>query len=274
MTIDEHINHPVLRASSFEIDRRSVINAALELGVASAVAEGAADNVIAGTAGGILMSGRQGAGKDTVAPLVLEACGITDAVQCRVSDAIKDEMDVILEAITCQPLDTAVANVVSAVDLREDHAAQLVRILWDATRVANHGLTGRTRTPEVRLALQYHGHEARIDTHPDYWVKACYQRVLPLLAEGRIVYLTDGRFPREIEMARSIGLFTVRLYVSREAQFARIRGRDGHDPDLASLDHPGETLLDDYEGFNLVIDNSGDLDPVVAEIATRCNLHA
>jgi hypothetical protein len=273
MKTDEPMHGPVIRAAEFGIDRHSITAAALELGVPADVAEAAAERVLAGEAGGILMSGRQGAGKDTVAPLVLEACGITDAVQCRVSDAIKDEMDVIISAITSRPFDEAVLNVARAVDLREDHAARVVQILWDVTREPGHGLTGRTRTPEVRLALQYHGHEARIETHPDYWVKACYQRVLPLLAEGRIVYLTDGRFPREIEMARSIGLYTVRLYVSREVQFERIHGRDGHDPDVASLDHPGETLLDDYDGFNLVIDNSGALEPVVAEISRRCNIH-
>jgi hypothetical protein len=272
MENDITITKPVLRAHTFEISRESICAAAAAVGVDAVTAQAAADHVLAGSAGGILMSGRQGAGKDTVAPLVLNACSVTDAVQCRVSDAIKDEMDLILEAISNHTQEEAAAAVAAAVDLRIDHATELVRILWDVTRDPDHGLTGRTRTAQVRLALQYHGHEARLETHPNYWVNACYQRVLPLLAQGKTVFLTDGRFPQEIEMARSIGLYTVRLYVSREAQFDRIRGRDGHDPDIASLDHPGETLLDDYDGFNLVVDNSHELEPVVQAIADRCGL--
>jgi len=272
MTTDNPLIAPVLKQRTFEISRESICSAAAAVGVGDDIAQAAADHVLHGTAGGILMSGRQGAGKDTVAPLVLSACGVSDAVQCRVSDAIKDEMDVIIDAITGRDRKAAVEAVCAAVDLRADHASEIVSILWDVTRAMDHGLTGRTRTAQVRLALQYHGHEARLETHPNYWVNACYQRVLPLLAQGRTVYLTDGRFPQEVETARSIGLYTVRLYVSREAQFDRIRGRDGHDPDLASLDHPGETLLDDYDGFNLVVDNSGEIDPVVHAIAQRCGL--
>ncbi len=261
-----------MRAANFVTTHESIRSAAVSVGVSDEVADAAAAHVLAGTAGGILMSGRQGAGKDTVAPMVLAACGITDAIQCRVSDAIKDEMDIVLAEITGQPLNRAIASIAGPLDLRHDHAEQLVRILWDVTREHGHGLTGRTRTAQVRLALQYLGYEARIETHPDYWVSACYQRVIPLLAEGKIVYLTDGRFPREVETARSIGLYTVRLFVSREVQFERIHARDGHDPDVASLDHPGETLLDDYEGFNLVVDNSGALEPVVQVIADNCGL--
>ncbi len=268
----DNFTFPVLKANTFDISRESLCEAAALVGVDEDTALAAADHVLSGTAGGILMSGRQGAGKDTVAPLVLDACGVIDAVQCRVSDAIKDEMNLIIDAITGRERSAAVQAVCEAVDLRVDHAGELVRILWDSTREAGHGITGRTRTPQVRLALQYHGHEARLETHPNYWVNACYQRVLPLLATGRTVYLTDGRFPMEITMARSLGLYTVRLFVSRDVQFERIRSRDGHDPDLASIDHPGETLLDDYDGFNLVVDNSGDVKDVVRVIAERCGL--
>ena len=264
----------VLKESLHELTFASIHDAAVSVGVDHSTAAMAASNVMAGVAGGVLFSGRQGAGKDTIAPAVLAACSIGNAMQCRVSDPIKDEMNTIIDVVTAAASPAqAAALVAEAVDLRADHAAALVQILWSSTRTPAHGLTGRTRTAEIRLALQYHGHEARLETHPGYWVAACYRTLVPLLAQGHIVYLTDGRFPAEVETARNLGLFTVRLSVSREVQNERIRARDGHDPDPASLDHPGERILDDYDGFSLVVDNSGPMQPVVETVADRFRAH-
>lgn len=269
MTIDRGTS-VVVRENHHALSFHSVEEAAISVGVEATTAARAARNVMAGTAFGVLFSGSQGAGKDTVAPAVLARLGISDAEHCGVSHAIKDEMDVIIAAISGSDEQTAAVRAVAdAVDLREDHAEAIVSILWSVTREPNHGLTGRTRTPEIRLALQYHGHEARIDTHPGYWISACYRRVVPLLAEGRTVYLTDGRFPAEVEMARRLGLYTVRLLVSAEVQFERIMRRDGHAPDPASLQHASERLLDDYDGFHLMVDNSSNLEETVGAISER-----
>jgi hypothetical protein len=273
MTIDRGTS-VVVRENHHALSFHSVEEAALSVGVEASIAARAAHNVTSGAAFGVLFSGSQGAGKDTVAPAVLARLGVPNSAHCGVSHAIKDEMDVIIAAISStDDRSVAVRAVADAVDLREDHAEAIVSILWSATRDPQHGLTGRTRTPEIRLALQYHGHEARIDTHPGYWISACYRRVVPLLAEDRVVYLTDGRFPAEVEMARRLGLYTVRLLVSPEVQFERIMRRDGHAPDPASLQHASERLLDDYDGFHLMVDNSRDLEETVKVIAERLARH-
>jgi hypothetical protein len=262
----------VLSENHARLDPDMIAAAAISVGATPRMANDAAYNVVTGKACGLLLSGRQGAGKDTVAPLVLERLGI-DAVQCRVSDAIKNEMDGIIAAVTGRDRAEAAAAVAAGFDLRDDHAAALVEILFDVTRDADHGLTGRTRTAEIRKALQYHGHEARWETHPNYWINACYANVVPHLAAGRSVYLTDGRFPGEIDMARALGMLTARLWISPEVQALRITGRDGAPPAPETLNHPGEALLDEYDGFGLVVDNSGDLAPVVTALAERLEAH-
>ena len=83
------------------------------------------------------------------------------------------------------------------------------------------------------------------------------------LAQGRSAFLSGGRYPNEVLPAQSLGIQVVRTEVSREVQIARLVSRDGIAPDLALLDDPNECALDDFVGFNVVVNNDGDLEPTL-----------
>ena len=246
----------------------SITATALGCGVTPDIARRAADNVVSKRVSGLLLSGRQGAGKDTVAPLVMERLEIP-AVQVRVSQAIRAEMDIAIAYVSSHSRPNAADLIAADLGLDVVHAAALVDVLWDATRAPGHGVTAYSRTAEVRRALQYHGLESRVASDPTYWVRACFKCVVEHLAEGTSVFLTDSRFPNEVDTARALGMFSVRLVVDPLVQTARITARDGAPPDLATLEHPGERVLDAYTGFDLVIDNSNDVDTTVTAVAEQ-----
>lgn len=245
-----------------------IARTAIAIGSPEAEAFAAAEHVATSRVTGLLLSGRQGAGKDTVAPRVLARLDIP-AVQVRVSDAIRSELDVVISHVTAFGKPQAARHIAQDLAIEQRHAEALVEILWPVTRDPRHGITAHTRTAEVRKALQYHGLDSRSGTDPDYWVRACFRRVVSHLAAGTSVYLTDSRYPNEVDTARALGMFCVRLIVDPEVQAARITARDGAPPDPATLNHHGERVLDDYDGFDVVLDNSKSLTDTVDSIAAR-----
>lgn len=245
-----------------------IARTAIAIGSPEAEAFAAAEHVASSKVTGLLLSGRQGAGKDTVAPRVLARLDIP-AVQVRVSDAIRSELDVVISHVTAFGKPQAARHIAQDLALESNHAEALVDILWPVTRDPRHGITAHTRTAEVRKALQYHGLDSRSAADPDYWVRACFRRVVSHLAAGTSVYLTDSRYPNEVDTARALGMFCVRLLVDPEVQAARITARDGAPPDPATLNHHGERVLDDYDGFDVVLDNSKSLTDTVDSIAAR-----
>jgi hypothetical protein len=245
-----------------------IARTAIAIGSPESEAFAAAENVATSKVTGLLLSGRQGAGKDTVAPRVLARLDIP-AVQVRVSDAIRAELDVVISHATAFGKPQAARHIAQDLALEQRHAEALVEILWPVTRDPRHGITAHTRTAEVRKALQYHGLDSRAATDPDYWVRACFRRVVSHLSTGTSVYLTDSRYPNEVDTARALGMFCVRLLVEAEVQAARITARDGAAPDPATLNHHGERVLDDYDGFDVVLDNSKHLADTVDAVAAR-----
>lgn len=235
--------------------------------VPEAVARAAMANIIAGDVVALLSSGAQGSGKDSVCPAVFDALGITSSVQCRVAHAIRAEMADILALIeAASSREQAVVEIERCFDVSPGSAGLYVDLFFDATRDANHGVHVHARTESMRRALQWHGAEAR--SHQiGYWVKKTYQDVIPNLADGVSVYLTDGRFPAEVDAGRTTGALCVRLWVPEEVRVERIRSRDGIVPSLATLRHPGEVALDGYWGLDAELDNSGDLAATVACVA-------
>lgn len=231
--------------------------------VAAAVADAAVDNIFGGRTFGYIVSGAQGAGKDVVAATTAaELCGAhsLDAAQVRMSDQIRQEAAVLLDIIrSATGPQAAATSAHGELDLRSDHARHCVDLVWSPA-VDDPTLTPWSRTDTMRSLLQYLGHEARAATHPGYWTAACYSVVAEHLAEGRIVYLADGRFPTEVSHGSTAGLFAVRLHVEEAIRVNRIFGRDGMRPSSETLNHPGEVLLDQghWGLFDLILRNDTD----------------
>jgi hypothetical protein len=124
----------------------------------------------------------------------------------------------------------------------------------------DHLMEGRERKYTVRLFMQQLGTEAlRYKLHMNTWINA-------LFADYTIDstwIITDLRFPDEVQAIKERKGILIRV----------TRGKIA--PCVAHDQHPSETALDDYKGFNYVIKNNGTLEELVLktkEILEKENL--
>lgn len=246
----------VLASFSHPRSRYRFEEVATKMGVDEETSTRAREHLVEGAALALVVSGPQASGKDTVGPAVLAALGAGEHVRIGIADGLKQEASdllVLMSGFTGVTDAAAAASEVLEVDA--SHARVLVDALWDVTRDPAHGLTGWSRTPEIRRVLQYLGNEARVDD-PTRYVRMAVPRILGALADGVSVYMGDGRFPREAGPCGELGMFLVRLHVDPEVKAARLLARDGIIADPSTLHHAGETALDDWDGVDLRVDNS------------------
>jgi hypothetical protein len=226
------------------------------MGVDPAIASRARENLRTGAVQALVVSGPQASGKDTVGPAVLAALGAGNHVRVGIADGLKQETSELLLAMSgySERVSAALAAA-KLLDTSTEHARVLIDTLWDITRERDHGLTGWSRTPEIRRTLQYLGNEAR-ENDPTRYVRIAVPRILEHLANGVSVYMGDGRFPREAEPCSRLGMFLVRLHVDAEVKAARLLARDGIIADPKTLHHEGEHALDTWDGVDIRVDNS------------------
>lgn len=248
-------------------DEREFTLAAEMVGASAAEAASAFANVKSGSVQLLALNGKLASGKDTVAPAVLSRLGAANPQHLSYATWLKNEIDLVVAAITVSDSpQSAAAQVAQSMGVESADAGFVTGVLWQATRRSGHGLTARSRTPEMRLVLQYWGTEVRRKQDDNYWVKRALRDAVASIAHGNSVYFTDVRFPNEVEWAQRLGFPVIRLEVDHETQRQRHVHRDGSEPDAQALRHPSETSLDGYEGFDAVIDNSGALAETVEAI--------
>ena len=218
-----------------------------------------------GSVWGIAVSGKLASGKDTVAQRVMEELSDTPSVQLSWATPLKDELDSILDTLSLSTSTEEAALSICETGVPLQHARVLAERLWEEAR---SGARARGRTPLMRWALQYLGTDVRRHMDPEYWVSRAAALAVDNLNAGHSVFYTDCRFPNEVDAAQYVGLFTIRLNVSPEVQAARLESRDGLQVDASALTHPSEVALDDFDHFDLVVDNNGPIEEVVDEIVS------
>jgi hypothetical protein len=93
----------------------------------------------------------------------------------------------------------------------------------------------------VREFMQYVGTNVIRRIHPTAWVESLLKDAEAMALSGHLVVVDDVRFPDEVRAIQSAGGKVVRL----------LKG-------AAEIDHHvSETALDNFDGFDAVIDNSG-----------------
>ena len=222
-------------------------------GVNADVVRAAVGNVGSGDSAFLVVSGKMGSGKDTIAPLALTVAGFPDAVHHYYADSLKDEVDQMLthaRYLDCEK--DVVAYLQAAWNVPAAQASVLGGHLWSAA--ADVHTHARTRSTLVRNILQFYGTDVRRADDPQYWVKLGLGKMLTDLASGHSVYVTDARFPNEVSWPRTASAHVVRLRVTGQTQIERLTDRDGVAPDRSMLEHVSETALDDYTFFDAVID--------------------
>lgn len=205
----------------------------------------------------LAVSGKLGAGKDSVAPPVMKELGHANAIHEFFAKPLKDEVDqaifIISESLTAE----IAANFISTQqNITPAQAIVVVTRLWQEVK-SGAVLTSRTRTDNTRFVLQFWGTDIRRIQDENYWVKLAIASTLEKLAAGNSVFVTDARFENEIDSLAALGAYTVRLKVSKDVQANRIKARDGMTPTDEARNHVSETALDHYETlgqFTVVID--------------------
>lgn len=214
----------------------------------------------------ICMSGKMGAGKDTVAPLVMDmlrtyagrADEASDAVHVSFSDALHTEVDRTMRIIMYSNHEKDAASIISrTMSTPMDQAFHMVDILWSPVH-SESIISSRDRSTSTREAMQYWGTEVRRASDADYWVNIMRDRVRELMSEHRDVYITDARFPNEANLVHELNGMLIRLDVTPEEQERRIKKRDSIT--LSTTDesgHPSEILIDDYPDYDARILTDG-----------------
>lgn len=124
--------------------------------------------------------------------------------------------------------------------------------------------------------LQWYGTDLRRAKDPDYWVSRGIiemlsknyvvrgQGDLPVMADPFWVN-TDTRFPNEVLLPRRHGFLSVRLNVGREEQYLRALVLGQEFNERLRL-HSSELALDDFGGFDLVVDANRDPREIHADV--------
>lgn len=221
----------------------------------------------------VVLSGRKAAGKDTLAFPIAEALGLHAPAHLLFADPVKNDVDLFISACRgCSSVEESTCKIgeVAGVDpMTSAETSSLARILHDAAQSpAEHA---RSHSDAVVRALQFYGTEVRRSSDPDYWVRKACEAARRVVDAGGSAVFTDARFPNEIDGLKAAGAVTVRLEVSEDVQRQRLIGRDGYAPSVEMLSHSSETALDNYDGFDVVVDTSdSDTARIVAEVVRVC----
>jgi len=103
----------------------------------------------------------------------------------------------------------------------------------------------------VRRILQWWGTEYRRAQDPDYWTKAWEKKLQEYDLSTTHVLVDDVRFVNELKIIKKNGGHFIRIV------------RPGFD---GANNHSSENSLDDYDGWDLVIDNDGSLEEFLNDV--------
>ena len=197
----------------------------------------------------ITLAGRKQVGKDTSAHIIARIIGSRQEDKSfleewsnpsskvhiiHFADALKDAC-VMIFGIDRQDMET------------EEGKKKLTDVVWPVNAPGDHGWLppegdDSVRFMTVREVLQFVGTDLfRTQMDPDIWVKSIFRRKY---GESDLVIIADARFPNECEFAKQNGLLV------------KIERDNG----LAAQDmHASERALDNYVGYDFVLDNNDDL---------------
>jgi dephospho-CoA kinase len=180
----------------------------------------------------IAISGKYGTGKDTLTALIcahLERAFIP-FVHAKFADGLKHAVAAILHMPT--------------EDMYSDEGKSQP-VAW---------LNGMT----VGRVQQLVGTVLREQIQSDIWVAP----VIAQAKEGRVLIISDCRFPNEVQAVQDRGGIVIRLNRKSASLYA-----NGRDPT-----HISETILDLCDRFDLVIDNDGTVEDMWEKVASFLEL--
>jgi hypothetical protein len=214
----------------------------------------------------IMVSGRLASGKDTIAIALMETLDHVESNKISFATALREELSLIIDLVKRYP-DKKVAyqEVAAVTGLTVDQVMKTVDLVFSALNDSGD-TTSFTRSKFIRLALQEWGTDVRRAVDPNYWVKLGAKAAITAMAEGKAVHITDARFINEVEIAKLLGFYTIRLVVSFPIREQRLFERDGLKIDMDAENHPSEVELDSYKKFDQWVSNDNSIDQTVRSV--------
>ena len=214
----------------------------------------------------IMVSGRLASGKDTIAIALMETLDHLDSNKISFASALRDELSLIIDLVKRYPDKKEAYNQVAALSgLPVNMVEKTVDLVISALNDSGDA-TSFTRSKFIRLALQEWGTDVRRANDPNYWVKLGAKAALIAMAENKAVHITDARFINEVEIAKLLGFYTIRLVVTFPVREERLFERDGLNIDMDAENHPSEVELDSYKKFDQWVSNDNTIDQTVRSI--------
>lgn len=203
------------------------------------------------------ISGKIGSGKNYLSEKLIQEftrLGYTTS-EASFAAALRNELNRIIKTIKVDYLDAVpfketIHNMADIYNMTVGESALMHALLIDDI-VEHSDLNANSRTEGIRRSLQILGTDIRRKTDNDYWVKE-FLRTVP---ESDFVFVTDVRFPNEADAIVNSNGVMLRLEVPQEVINERVQGRDGLQYSEDALNHPSELALDDYEQFNITVDD-------------------
>lgn len=200
------------------------------------------------------VSGKIGSGKDYLTGKLIEELNSRGRSTAHTSFAkpLKEELGEIITLLkenrTLGRYDAS-ALVAERYNMTEEQAGWLVTRLYPELDIED--LDGWSRTLGVRGCLQLLGSEIRRAQNPSYWTDKYFAEVDTIDAD--YVFVSDGRFPNEMDAIKSKNGVTFRLEIPEEILLSRRMNRDGITYTEEQLNHMSETSLDDYADFDYIV---------------------
>lgn len=182
------------------------------------------------------MSGKMGAGKDTIAALIADKLNNYNVVTLSYGSPIRKEMD---EINTYYLKTKDLKKTAELFEATEENIRSLVSFLENTDVYA--------RTHDARLAVQFWGADVRRNQDKNYWINKLIQMIVDFLNDGRSVCVSDVRFINEADSIIALNGKIIRVEVPEEVRLERIRKRDNMTPTKKELEHYSEIILDNYD---------------------------
>lgn len=192
------------------------------------------------------MSGKMGAGKDTIGDLISNELDIKGYSLINTSFGYLIRKEV-----------TNVVEEYNTVENKETYALEINvdKKVLDKLSFLLENCTAFDRTDEARLALQIWGTDIRRNQQDNYWIVQMSRFVIQAVNKGYSVNITDARFPNETRLVEELSGKVIRLDVPENIRVERVEKRDNIKVNPESLIHISELALDDYK-FDRVFDGT------------------
>lgn len=197
----------------------------------------ALDNLNKGDVYFYAMSGKMGAGKDTIGDLIFDKLKSEgkEIISVSYSTPIKQEIQEIMNL-------SATRNPLLIADKYNAKVEEIVRLTQLLGKESIY-----ERSAQSRRAIQYWGTDVRRKQDSNYWVKKLAQIIVKSLKDNISVYVSDVRFPNEADSIIDLKGKIIRLKTSESVRIKRIVERDNLKPTEEHLKHLSEIALDRYE---------------------------